>query len=155
MATLREKRGRAAYKIVDLSKLDKKIAAELIEDAQAGGVEYGLRVVETAINGASETPIYGVYYGDDEDKFADAEARLRVEDGELVDLGVEDEDADDLRRDAQTITDEEAKVATEAEEKAIREVTKDEKTGEPVKKEGATPPPTGRTPPNKLNDGIK
>lgn len=62
----RKERSKAAYFLVDLSELDADVRQELIEDAQAGGGEYGLRVVEMVYNGPAQSPIYGVYFVDQE-----------------------------------------------------------------------------------------
>lgn len=54
-------RNKAAYTLVDLSELPEDIRAMILEDASAGGKEFGVRVVEETVNGPARAAIYGVY----------------------------------------------------------------------------------------------
>lgn len=62
----RKERSAAAYRHVDVSKIPEEARGEILADADAGGREFGLRVVEIAHNGPAQTPIYGVYKQDEE-----------------------------------------------------------------------------------------
>lgn len=76
----------AAYTLVDLSELDEKTKNRLLEDANAGGGQYGVRVVEEVVNGGARAPIYGYYRdGPDADRWAKAKK----------DLGISADDVDD------------------------------------------------------------
>lgn len=118
MTTMKRK---AAYRFVDLKALEPLVRAEVTEDAQAGGGNYGLKVVEEAVDGPSRVPIYGVYFGDDEEKWREAQRRLQVRDGSLVDIDEEAEDA--LRAEASAGADAEAAAIRRKEEAAVTAVT--------------------------------
>lgn len=76
----------AAYTLVDLSDVEPDVRKKLIEDANAGGGTYGLRVVEEVINGSARVPIYGYYRdGPDEELWSSAKK----------DLGLSADDVDD------------------------------------------------------------
>lgn len=82
------KKSKAAYVLVDLSDLPADIKQEVLEDALAGGGEYGVRVVEEVHNGPARAQIFGVY-DHDADKWDEAKKELgitgsEVEDGEVV-----------------------------------------------------------------------
>ena len=67
----------AAYTLVDMSALDEDTRKDIIEDAAAGGGQYGVRVVEEVINGGARAPIYGYYHdGPDADRWAQAKKDL-------------------------------------------------------------------------------
>lgn len=76
----------AAYTLVDLSDLDPKVQKQLLEDANAGGGQYGLRVVEEVINGGARAPIYGYYHSGPDAELWDTAKK---------DLGITASDVDD------------------------------------------------------------
>lgn len=59
-------RSAAAYRHVDVTCIPQEHREEILNDAEAGGREFGLCVVEQAHNGPAITNIYGVYKGDAE-----------------------------------------------------------------------------------------
>ena len=67
-----------AYRHVNVGCIAEDIRGEILEDAEAGGREYGLKVVEIAYNGPAQTNIYGVYTHD-EDLWAAAKAELGID----------------------------------------------------------------------------
>ncbi len=79
----------AAYTLVDLSDLDDETRKDIIEDASAGGGNYGVRVVEEVVNGGASAPLYGYYKdGPDAERWAKAKKELgisatEVDDGEV------------------------------------------------------------------------
>lgn len=77
---------RAAYTLVDLSDLDIDLQKDIIEDANAGGGEYGIRVVEEVVNGGARAPIYGYYKeGPDAERWAAAKTELGISGSEIAD----------------------------------------------------------------------
>lgn len=68
----------AAYTLVDLGSLeDDELRKDIIEDANAGGGNYGIRVVEEVVNGGARAPLYGYYRdGPDADKWNAAKKEL-------------------------------------------------------------------------------
>lgn len=67
----------AAYTLVDMSDLDEDVRKEIVEDAAAGGGNYGIRVVEESINGGARAPIYGYYKdGPDADRWEEAKKQF-------------------------------------------------------------------------------
>jgi hypothetical protein len=78
-------RSKAAYFLVDVSELPADIKAEVLEDANAGGGEFGLRIVEAIHNGPAQQMIYGVYYGPDEDKWNEAKKDLGITSTSIAD----------------------------------------------------------------------
>lgn len=105
MATLRDKKAQSqrAYTYVDISDLDDDLRKDIIEDANAGGGLYGIRVVEESIFGGARAPIYGVYNdGPDADRWADAKKQLdlsssTIDDGDVAPVSIE---VTDPRREA-------------------------------------------------------
>ena len=71
----RASRGAAAYRIIDIEELPDEVRDDIRADAEGGGGLYGLRVVEVAINGPAQFPIFGIYE-DDEDLWEDAQSEL-------------------------------------------------------------------------------
>jgi len=79
MATLRDKKAQSqrAYTYIDISELEDDLRKDIIEDANAGGGLYGVRVVEESVFGGARAPIYGVYNdGPDADRWAAAKKEL-------------------------------------------------------------------------------
>lgn len=93
----------AAYTLVDISELPDEIRDDIIEDANAGGGQYGIRVVEESVNGGARAPIYGYYRdGEDAERWTKAKKKFNlsaaeVDDGDVVGAGV---DITDPRREA-------------------------------------------------------
>lgn len=82
-------RSAPAYRHVDLSQFSEDIRAEIIGDAEAGGREFGVVMVEVVHNGPAQTPIYGVY-SHAEEQWAGAKAELGIEEASTdVDLTAE------------------------------------------------------------------
>ena len=115
---------KAAYFVVDANKLHK----EMREDALMGGSQFGVRVVEEAVNGIARQPVFGVYYNvlakdgktklsNDEDKFVEACAEFGIE------LPTADEDA--VRQEAEAAAAADAEAVRRQEEEAVRAVTGD------------------------------
>lgn len=89
----RKERSKAAYFLVDLTELDAETRKELIEDAQAGGGEYGLQVVEIVHNGPAQSPIYGVYNFNQE-KWDAAKEEFGISSSDVADEEVHGGDPD-------------------------------------------------------------
>lgn len=119
--TLRRELNKAAYVIVDIEALHPETKADIVADAAEGGHAYGLRVVEIAINGPAQAPIYG-YYKDspDEERWNEAKAELNLDD-------IEVEDATGLREAAAKRSAEDADKQREKEEAELAEITGEEK----------------------------
>ncbi|TXH45945.1 MAG: hypothetical protein E6Q97_30580 [Desulfurellales bacterium] len=82
-------RSAPAYRHVDLSQFSDDIRAEIIGDAEAGGREFGIVMVEVVHNGPAQTPIYGVY-NHAEEQWAQAKVELGIEEAATdVDLTAE------------------------------------------------------------------
>lgn len=91
----------AAYTLIDLSDLPDDVRQDIIEDATGGGGnEYGVRVVEEAVNGPARQALFGVYKGDDADKWAAAKEELGISGSEVDDAEVTGIDTLDPRREA-------------------------------------------------------
>lgn len=132
---------KAAYYLVDISELPSDLKAEILEDAAAGGGEYGIRVVEEIHNGPARANIYGVYYGVDDEKWQAAKEELGISSSTVADEAVQTEDADPLKEAALRQAAEEAALV-EAEKVRVAEAAEVEKITAPEK-----PPVTG----NKAN----
>lgn len=139
----KDPRKSAAYTLVDLSDLDEQLRKDLIEDANAGGGQYGIRVVEESVNGGARAPIYGVYDdGPDADRWEQAKKDLGIDGTEIDDadayvssgVGLE---VTDPRREAAIREAAAQRVEAEAgriragEAAAVREITGEEDDGEP------------------------
>lgn len=61
MVLSRRRRSEPAYVLVDPSALPDELRDEILEDANAGGETYGLRVVEEMVVGGARAPLYGYY----------------------------------------------------------------------------------------------
>lgn len=115
----------SAYFLVDLAVLSAAQRAAVLEDAMAGGQEYGVIVVEEHVNGPARQPIYGVYYDTDETpiekqaerKWTEAKATFGLADAAD---GSADEQA--LREQAQQQAEATADAANAAEEAAVVEI---------------------------------
>lgn len=108
-------RSKAAYRHVDISKIPPEAIAEVLSDADAGGREFGLRVVEYIHNGPAQTPIYGVYK-EDEDRWTEAKTEFGIEDDTDQNL--------DLTDDAARKAAEEAEFARLKEEEELAKIGK-------------------------------
>jgi hypothetical protein len=84
---------KAAYAIVDITKLTSAQRAAVKEDAMMGGGQLGLTVVEEYHNGPAREYLYGYYYG------TSAEAKYLA--SGLVDSADGAADAETLREQAQ------------------------------------------------------
>lgn len=84
----RSERSKAAYTLVDLSGLPAEIRQDVQTDALAGGGEYGIRVVEEIHNGAARAQIFGVYNGEDAEKWEEAKKNLGISSDEIDDSEV-------------------------------------------------------------------
>lgn len=73
---------KAAYTVVDISKMSRQAQDEIKADALSGGGLYGLIVVELAISGGNQTPLFGYYPGDAEKKWKEAQAELADDSGD-------------------------------------------------------------------------
>lgn len=118
----------AAYFLIDIMALEPRFRQEVMEDAETGGDEFGVKIVEEVHNGPARTAIYGVYkqvknkagevIADDEGKWEKAKAAFNVPDG------ADDEDEEEkLRAAAATQTDAAAAAALAAEEANVKAVT--------------------------------
>jgi hypothetical protein len=101
----KNERTAAAYTLVDLSDVDEKVRKDIIEDANAGGANYGVRVVEESVNGGARAPIYGVYdTGPDHDRWVEAKKDLKLSATEVGDdevyTGAGGPEVSDPRREA-------------------------------------------------------
>lgn len=115
-------RSKAAYRHIDLSVLPDEHRAEILSDADAGGREFGLQVVEVIHNGPAQAPIYGVYYHD-EPLWDDAKKEFGIE---------EDGDVEkDLTDQAEHRAAEEAAAQRRREEKEIADITGDQPKDDP------------------------
>lgn len=150
---------KAAYSLVDLGSLNSQFRREVVEDAEAGGGEFGVRVVEEAHNGPARSPIYGYYHdvlaadgvtvlSNDETKWNEAKAKFDVEEVDEDDDDVEER----LRRSAAEGADETAEKVRLAEDARVAAVTKeDPKTAEQQAAEAAAAAVAARANPgNKL-----
>lgn len=118
---------KAAYTLVDLSDLEPEVRAEIIEDAYAGGGEFGIKVVEETVSGSVRTPIFGFY---------DFEAHLWDEAKEAFGIksnGASDEEEARIRAGAAQATEAEADTVREAEEAEIRRIAGDDEGDAVVK----------------------
>lgn len=153
-------RGKAAYTLVDLSDLPADVRQEIMEDALAGGGEYGLRVVEEVHNGAARAQIFGYYrdvkkadgtfftrkndaggeveIGNDETKWNAAKAEFGITSSDEDDAAVSAEAGNDPRTEAALRQAAEQKAAAEAdavrtaEEAAVTAVLEGENIGVPA-----------------------
>lgn len=136
---MRKTGSKAAYFLVDVNELPEEHRADLIEDALAGGGEYGLKVVEEAHNGAARQPIFGVYYdvkkadgtfriepqtgleiGNDETKWNAAKAEFGL-DAEAIEADEDGEEA--LRQSSAAAAEAEAERVRAAEEAELEAIT--------------------------------
>jgi hypothetical protein len=78
----------AAYTLIDISGLPKELQDEIVQDAAAGGADYGVRVVEESVNGAARAPLYGVYKGEDEERWTEAKKELGISASKVDDADV-------------------------------------------------------------------
>lgn len=124
-------KSKAAYTLVDLSDLPADVRQEVMEDALAGGGEYGVRVVEEVHNGAARAQIFGYYHADQE-KWDEAKKELgitgsEVEDGEVTGEAGEDPRAQAaLRQAAEQRASAEADAIRTAEDESVRQVLEGE-----------------------------
>lgn len=151
----------AAYTLVDLSSLDAETRKDIIQDAHAGGGNYGIRVVEESINGGASAPIYGFYKeGPDAERWADAKKELGISSSDVDDAeayasaGVGVLEADPrreaaLREAAAQRSEAEAERIRAGEVDAVRAITGDEDDDESVVSRG--PQPTGATDNHPIN----
>jgi hypothetical protein len=109
------KNSEPAYRLVDLSILDPADRTEVIEDAVAGGADFGVKVVEINHNGPAQTNVYGVYV-----KGAEGEKHSDLEKWEafLEDVGVSEDAVDEetIRAASAASADDQAAAAEQAEE---------------------------------------
>lgn len=147
--------GSAAYVLVDISQLDKADRKVLVEDANAGGGTYGLRVVEHAVNGAATAPLYG-YYKDDPDaeRWTKTKADFGLEANDVGDdevipstgLGIEVTDPRReaaLREAAAQAAEDEAQRIRSGEQEAIREIAGEDDEESAARLRSRTGRPTG------------
>ena len=74
----RGSRSAAAYRHVDINCIPEELREEILSDADAGGKDFGLTVVEVAHNGPAQTNIYGVYAGEASDLWDAAKAEFGI-----------------------------------------------------------------------------
>lgn len=121
----------AAYFVVNLNELEPSFRQQVLEDAEVGGMEFGVRVVEEIHNGPARSAIYGVYktvqdgdgkvLSDDEGKWNAAKAEYNVPDS--VD---DDKAAETAATTAADAAAAEADRVREAEEAEQRRITKED-----------------------------
>lgn len=75
----------AAYTLIDVSALPDEIRQQVIDDALIGGPDFGVRVVEEAVNGPARSAIFGVYKGEDEERWKEAKKELKISSTEIPD----------------------------------------------------------------------
>lgn len=117
--------GEAAYVIVDLSTIeDGEVRQMILDDANAGGAGFGIRIVEAFQNGPATTSIYGYYKSPnpDEENWNETKAEY----GLSVDAA---EAADDnaVREAAAGTAQSEADLARAAEEGELGQIVADDK----------------------------
>jgi hypothetical protein len=113
----RGSRSAAAYRHVNISSIPVEAREEILSDADAGGKDFGLVVVEVAYNGPAQTNIYGVY-AKDEDLWLSAQAEF----------GFEELNTDvDLTADAQAKAQADAEAAKAKEEADLAAIGKNKK----------------------------
>lgn len=123
---------KAAYYLVDLSELPLDIKREIILGAEAGGGDYGVRVVEEIHNGPARQNLYGVYYGPDDELWQKAKADFGIASEQVADEAVSGEAPVDpakeaaLRQAAEEAATAEADRIRTAEATEIAAVTGDE-----------------------------
>jgi hypothetical protein len=123
----RNERGKAAYFLVDLAALSDEDRQLVFDDALMGGGDYGVRVVEEVINGPATQPIYGVYYGPDEEKWAQAQADFAAAPaGEPVENETDEEREERLRAAAERQASVDADAQRAAEEAELQRITKED-----------------------------
>ena len=87
----RGSRSASAYRHVDTNCIPDEAREEILSDANAGGKDFGLQIVEIAHNGPAQTNIYGVYKHDEE-RWLEAQAAFGFEEANTeVDLTAEAE----------------------------------------------------------------
>lgn len=111
---------KAAYVVVDLTGLEPEVRQEIMEDAFAGGGEYGIRVVEETVNGSVRVPIFGVYDYEAQ-KWEEAKAEFNI-----TAADASDEDEARIRAGAQAQTDAAAEAERKREEDELRAITKED-----------------------------
>lgn len=123
---------KAAYYLVDLSELPTDVKNDILEDAAAGGGDYGCRVVEEIHNGPARAALYGVYYGEDDEKWQKAKADFgisgsEVEDAEVIPVTPEDPAKEaSLRQAAEEAANTEANRVRSLEEAEIAKIVEPE-----------------------------
>lgn len=100
-------RSAPAYRHVDITCIPEEHREEILSDADAGGKDFGLVVVEIAHNGPAQTNIYGVYKHDEE-RWLEAQAEL----------GFEETNPDVDLTDAATVAAAQAKAEQDAKDEA-------------------------------------
>lgn len=123
-------RAKAAYTLVDVSGLPDDVRKAIVEDANIGGSEYGVRVVEEHINGPARVPVYGVYDFDAE-KWGAAKEELSIAAEEVDDAAVDaapvnETDEGALRLRAQEQANALADEARTADAERLKQITGDE-----------------------------
>ena len=116
----RGSRSAAAYRHVDINCIPEEHREEILGDADAGGKDFGLVVVEIVHNGPAQSNIYGVYT-QDEERWLEAQADFGFEEANT---------AVDLTSDAQAKAEaaaEEARLREEAELAAVEDAKKNKK----------------------------
>lgn len=110
-----QSKSRPAYNVVDISNFSEEVQVVLKEDAADGGTQYGLRVVEEYINGPSRSQVYGVYGGEDAEKWQAA----------LGEIGQENigNDEEAVRAVAEEAAAADAAAKASAQERSVRAVT--------------------------------
>lgn len=122
-------KSKAAYTLVDLSELPAETRQEVLEDALAGGGDFGIRVVEEVVNGAARAQLFGYYHADQE-KWDAAKSELGIASDEVDDTevsGTSDATTDPraeaaLRLAAQQKVSADADAIRTAEDEAVRAV---------------------------------
>jgi hypothetical protein len=120
-STREDSKSAAAYTLVDLSDLEPDIRKDIIEDAYAGGAQFGVRVVEEAVNGGARSPLFGYYNAPNPDAQRWEEAKEEL--GISVDENV---DEVELRHSASLTAAEDAERARKSEEAAVAAITGEE-----------------------------
>lgn len=103
-----KKKSEPAYYLVDISALTPEQRAEVFEDAVTGGGDYGVEVVEIVHNGPSQTPLYGVYYGEKHELWVQTKEEWGISDDDVL-------SEDELREAAEQRAADEAAAADAAE----------------------------------------
>lgn len=129
MQQLQRKSSAAAYFLVDLSELSAETRQMIMEDAYAGGGDYGVTVVEEIHNGPARQPIFGVYFDTPETALEKQSERKWGETKATLGLSTATDaeaDPEALRAKADAVATASAEATQAAEDAELRRITGEE-----------------------------